>query len=170
MALPRKLKGLNLFNDSNSYQGIVTAVTLPKLSRKLDTYRAGGMNGAAFIDNGLDDAALDMEWTLGGMDELVLSQWGAIANVPLRFTGSYQRDDTGEEIAVEIEVRGKHQSFDFGEAKQGENTETKITSKNTYFKLTWNGKELIEIDTVNMVEKVNGVDRLEQRRKNLGLV
>ena len=169
MALPRKLKGLNLFNDANSYQGVVTAVTLPKLSRKLDAYRGGGMNGAAFIDNGLDDDALDMEWTIGGMDELVLSQWGA-SDVPLRFTGSYQRDDTGEEIAVEIEVRGKHQSFDFGEAKQGEDTETKITSKNSYLRLSFNGKELIEIDTINMVEKVNGVDRLEQRRKNLGLV
>jgi len=169
MALPRKLKGLNLFNDSNSYQGVVTAVTLPKLSRKLDAYRGGGMNGAGFIDNGLDDDALDMEWTIGGVDDLVLSQWGGSA-VPLRFTGSYQRDDTEEEIAVEIEVRGRHQAFDFGEAKQGEDTETKITTKNTYFKLTWNGKELIEIDTVNMVEKVNGVDRLEQRRKNLGLM
>jgi len=169
MALPRKLKGLNLFNDSNSYQGVVTAVTLPKLSRKLDTYRGGGMNCAGFIDNGLDDDALDMEWTIGGVDDLVLSQWGGSA-VPLRFTGSYQRDDTGEEIAVEIEVRGRHQAFDFGEAKQGEDTETKITTKNTYFKLTWNGKELIEIDTVNMVEKVSGVDRLEQRRKHLGLI
>ncbi len=126
------------------------------------------MNGAAFIDNGLDDDALDMEWTIAGMDDLVLTQWGGSA-VPLRFTGSYQRDDTGEEIAVEIEVRGRHQAFDFGEAKQGEDTETKITTKNTYFKLTWNGKELIEIDTVNMVEKVNGDDRLAQRRKNLGL-
>jgi len=170
MALPRKLKGLNLFNDSNSYQGVVSAVTLPKLSRKLDAWRGGGMNGAAFIDNGLDDDALDMEWTIGGMDDLVLKQWGASAAVPLRFTGSYQRDDTGEEIAVEIEVRGRHQAFDFGEAKQGEETETKITTKNTYFKLTWNGQELMEIDTVHMVEKVNGVDLLEQRRKNLGLI
>lgn len=169
MALPRKLKGLNLFNDSSSYQGIVTAVTLPKLSRKLDTYRGGGMSGAGFIDNGLDDDALDMEWTIGGIDELVLRQWGGNA-VPLRFTGSYQRDDTGEEIAVEIEVRGRHQAFDFGEAKQGEDTETKITTKNTYFKLTWNGKAIIEIDTVNMVEVVDGVDRMEQRRKNLGLI
>lgn len=169
MALPRKLKGLNLFNDSNSYQGVVSAVTLPKLARKLDTYRGGGMNGAAHIDNGLDDDALDMEWTIGGVDELVLSQWGG-GVVPLRFTGSYQRDDTDEEIAVEIEVRGRHQAFDFGEAKQGEDTETKITTKCTYYKLTWNGKELIEIDTVNMIEVVNGVDRLEQRRKNLGLI
>lgn len=170
MALPRKLKGLNLFNDSNSYQGVVTAVTLPKLSRKLDAYRGGGMNGAAFVDNGLDDDALDMEWTIGGIDDLVLKQWGASVAVPLRFTGSYQRDDTGEEIAVEIEVRGRHQAFDFGEAKQGEDTETKITTKNTYFRLTWDGRELMEIDTINMIEKVDGTDLLEQRRKNLGLI
>ena len=169
MALPRKLKGMNLFNDSNSYQGIVTSVTLPKLSRKLDAFRGGGMSGAAHIDMGLDDDALDIEWSIGGIDELVLTQWGA-TSVPLRFTGSYQRDDTGEEIAVEIEVRGKHQAFDFGEAKQGEDTETKITTKCTYYKMTFNGKELIEIDTINMVEKVNGTDRLEQRRKNIGLV
>jgi len=93
MALPRKLKGMNLFNNANSYQGVVTAVTLPKLARKLDPFRAGGMSGAAFIDNGLEDDALDVEWSIGGIDELVLTQWGA-SDIPLRFTGSYQRDDT----------------------------------------------------------------------------
>ncbi|XBF54849.1 phage major tail tube protein [Escherichia coli] len=30
------------------------------------------------------------------------------------------------------------------------------------------GKELVEIDTINMIEKVNGVDRLEQHRRNIG--
>lgn len=169
MALPKKLKYLNLFNDANSYQGVVTSLTLPKLARKLDPFRGGGMNGAAHIDNGLEDDALDLEWTIGGIDDLVLTQWGA-GDVPLRFAGSYQRDDTAETVAVEVEMRGKHQQFDFGEAKQGEDTETKITTKCTYYKLTWNGKELIEIDTVNMIEKVNGTDRLGQHRKNIGLV
>jgi P2 family phage contractile tail tube protein len=89
--------------------------------------------------------------------------------VPLRFAGSYQRDDSAEETAVEVVVRGRHKEFDGGDSKQGEDTETKITTVCTYYKLTMNGKELIEIDTINMIEKVNGVDRLEQRRRNLGL-
>ncbi|PSY48537.1 hypothetical protein C7B14_02615 [Escherichia coli] len=38
-----------------------------------------------------------------------------------------------------------------------------------YFRLTMDGKELVEIDTINMIEKVNGVDRLEQHRRNIGL-
>ncbi|ALB64026.1 Major tail tube protein [Cronobacter condimenti 1330] len=169
MALPRKLKYMNLFNDGLSYLGVVKSVTLPKLTRKLENYRGGGMNGSAPVDFGLDDDALSMEWTIGGFpDESIWSQYGA-SSVPLRFAGSCQRDDTGETVAVEVVMRGRHKEIDSGESKQGEDTETKISTQCTYFKLTMNGKELVEIDTVNMVEKVNGVDRLEQHRRNIGL-
>jgi len=171
MALPKKLKLMNLFNDANSYQGIVSSITLPKLTRKLENYRGAGMNGAAPVDLGLDDDALSVEWSMGGIDELVLSQWGSakIAGVPLRFAGSYQRDDTNETVAVEIVMRGRHKEIDFGDAKQGEDTETKISTVCTYYKRTMNGIELIEVDTVNLIEKVNGVDVLAEHRKNIGL-
>ncbi|MGP8331975.1 phage major tail tube protein [Serratia sp. CY43514] len=169
MALPKKLKYLNLFNDGYSYMGVVSSLTLPKLTRKLEKYRGGGMNGAASIDMGLDDDALAVEWSMGGIDELVLKQWGAVDDVPLRFAGSFQRDDTGEVSAVEVVMRGRHKEIDFGEYKQGEDTETKVSTECTYFKLTVDGKELIEVDTVNMVEKVNGVDRLAEHRKAIGL-
>jgi hypothetical protein len=46
MALPRKLKYLNMFNDGLSYMGVVESVTLPKLTRKLEKYRGGGMPGS----------------------------------------------------------------------------------------------------------------------------
>ena len=65
MALPRKLKYLNMFNDGLSYMGVVESVTLPKLTRKLEKYRGGGMPGSVSIDLGLDDDALSLEWTLG---------------------------------------------------------------------------------------------------------
>ena len=172
MALPRKLKYLNLFNDGLSYMGVVSSVTLPKLTRKLENYRGGGMNGVAPVDMGLDDDALSVEWTIGGFpDDQLWAQYAAAsaASVPLRFCGSYQRDDTGDTVAVEIVLRGRHKEFDFGDQKQGEDTETKISTQCTYFKLTVDGKEHIEVDTVNMIERVNGVDMLEKHRRNIGL-
>lgn len=102
MALPRKLKYLNMFNDGLSYMGVVESVTLPKLTRKLENYRGGGMNGAAAIDLGLDDDALTVEWSVGGLPDVALwAQYAAPGAdaVPLRFAGSYQRDDTGEIVA-----------------------------------------------------------------------
>ena len=38
-------------------------------------------------------------------------------------------------------------------AKQGDNTQVKFSFKPTYYRLVWNGADLIEIDVVNMVEK-----------------
>ncbi|EFI1440520.1 phage tail protein, partial [Escherichia coli] len=66
MAMPRKLKYMNVFLNGYSYQGVATSVTLPKLTRKLENYRGAGMNGSAPVDLGLDDDALSMEWSLGG--------------------------------------------------------------------------------------------------------
>lgn len=121
MALPRKLKYLNMFNDGLSYMGVVESVTLPKLTRKLENYRGGGMNGAAPIDLGLDDDAITVEWSVGGLPDVALwAQYAAPGAdaVPLRFAGSYQRDDTGEIIAVEVVMRGRHKEIDGGENKQ----------------------------------------------------
>ncbi|MCL0229085.1 phage major tail tube protein, partial [Klebsiella pneumoniae] len=39
MALPRKLKHLNIFNAGNNWMGIAESVTLPKFTRKLENYR-----------------------------------------------------------------------------------------------------------------------------------
>ncbi|HGN0231840.1 TPA: phage major tail tube protein, partial [Proteus mirabilis] len=68
MALPRKLKNFNLFVNGTNYVGVAEELTLPKITRKLEAYRGGGMNGSVQIDMGLDDGALDSEFTLGGAD------------------------------------------------------------------------------------------------------
>ncbi|MGS5326195.1 phage major tail tube protein [Escherichia coli] len=172
MAMPRKLKLMNVFLNGYSYQGVAKSVTLPKLTRKLENYRSAGMNGSAPVDLGLDDDALSMEWSLGGFPDSVIWELYAATGVdavPIRFAGSYQRDDTGETVAVEVVMRGRQKEIDTGEGKQGEDTESKISVVCTYFRLTMDGKELVEIDTINMIEKVNGVDRLEQHRRNIGL-
>lgn len=171
MALPRKLKHMNLFNEGHSYMGVASSVTLPKLTRKLEAWRGAGMDGIAKVDLGLGDDGLQLEWMLGGIDDTVLKQFGAVSanGIGLRFAGSYQQDDTGETIAVEVVVRGRHEEIDMGEAKPGEDTEHSITTACTYYKLVVDGEELIEIDTIGMIFKVDGKDLYEEHRKNIGL-
>ncbi|SRA19002.1 putative phage protein (D protein) [Escherichia coli] len=123
MAMPRKLKLMNVFLNGYSYQGVAKSVTLPKLTRKLENYRGAGMNGSAPVDLGLDDDALSMEWSLGGFPDSVIWELYAATGVdavPIRFAGSYQRDDTGETVAVEVVMRGRQKEIDTGEGKQGE--------------------------------------------------
>lgn len=171
MALPKKLKLMNLFNEGESYLGQTGEVTLPKLGRKFEDWRGGGMNGTVKFDLGLSDDMTEFSWKLGGIDKLVISQYGAdtVAAHGLRFAGSYQRDDTGETTAVEIVVRGRHEEIDFGNSKAGDDTEVSIKTIWSYYKLMIDGEVVVEIDIPGIVENVNGVDRIAEHRKNIGL-
>ncbi len=159
MSLPRKLKSMNLFNEGLSYLGEVATVTLPKLTRKMEEWRGAGMDGTLEIDMGAE--AMKMEWTMGGPLRDVLRQYGitSVAGIFLRFAGAYQRDDTGGVDAIEVTVRGRHSEIDMGDAKQGEGGEFKVATSVAYYRLDWNGVTEIEIDVLNGVFIVGGVDR-----------
>ena len=169
MGLPRKLTHFATFVDGTNYMGEMPEVTLPTLTRKMEEYRGGGMNGPVKIDMGQN--ALELESKFGGMMRSILRQYGVTRHdgVQLRFAGSYQRDDTGAVDAVEIVVRGRHEEIDMGDAKPGDDTEFSVKTACSYYKLSINGVTEIEIDLVNMIEIVGGVDRLADQRRAIGL-
>lgn len=171
MALPAKIKHLNFFNEGQSYIGEAEAFNRPSLARKLEVWRGGGMHGAAKVDHGLDDDALQVEWVVGGYTSQVIRQMGVAdaGGVLLRFVGSVQRDDTGDVGAIEIVVRGRHAEIDTGEYKTGEDSNTTITTECVYYKETLDGEVLIEIDLLNGIELVGGVDRMAEHRRAIGM-
>jgi len=168
MSLPRKLKHFNVFYNGEEFFGQATEITLPKLSAKLEAYRGGGMLGEVDIDLGLEK--LELEHNYGGLMYPIFKDFGIskIDGAMLRFAGSYQRDDTGEVDAVEAVCRGRHSEIDPGSAKAGDDTEFKVKSSLTYYKLSVNGSILFEIDMINMIFIVDGVDRLEEHRRAIG--
>lgn len=170
MGLPAKLKNMNLFNEAASYMGVAAEVTLPKLTRKLEAWRGAGMDGEVKVDMGAGD--LDLEWKLGGLDVAVLRQFGVTDadGVMLRFMGAYQADDGTGVRGVEVVVRGRHEEIDMGGAKPGDDTEWAIKTPCTYYKLSIDGRVEVEIDRINAVFIVNGIDRLAEQRAKLGLI
>ncbi|WP_439668381.1 phage major tail tube protein [Cupriavidus necator] len=169
MAMPRKLKNFNVFADGVSHVGECEEITLPKLTRKLEEYRAGGMNGPIDLDFG--NEKLELETTYGSIMREILKQYGVTraSAAMVRFAGAYQRDDTGDMDAVEVVVRGRHTEIDFGTGKVGDSSQFKVKSSLAYYKLTINGEVWVEIDHENFIEVVFGVDRLAEQRRAMGL-
>jgi P2 family phage contractile tail tube protein len=169
MALPRKLKNFNVFYNMDNYLGLCKQIELPKLTRKIEEYRGGGMNGPISADLGMEK--LEITHTYGGIMRDIYRQFGIpfASGILMRFSGAYQRDDTGDIDAVEIVVRGRHTEIDPGTAEAGNDTEFKVTSQLTYYALTINGVPEIIIDLENLVEIIGGVDRLAQQRAAIGL-
>ena len=169
MGLPRKLKDFILFNDGRSYMAEVPELTLPKLARKMEQYRAAGMTGPVSIDFG--NEAITLEWTTGGLVLDALQQFGASSHnaVQLRFAGAYQNDDTGDVSSVEVVVRGRHKEIDMGSVKPATDTAHKYSTACSYYKLSVDNQVLLELDFMAGVELIGGVDRNAGIRKAIGL-
>jgi len=169
MGMPSKLKLFNLFSDGTSYLGEVPEITLPKLSRKMEEYRAGSMTGPVSVD--LGNEAISLEFTAGGLIVDALKKYGAKKHnaVQLRFAGGYQNDDTGAVDAVEVVVRGRYKEVDMGNAKAGDDTNQKYTMPCSYYKLTINNEVIYEFDFVAGVENIAGVSQNSDLLKAIGL-
>jgi P2 family phage contractile tail tube protein len=169
MGLGRVLKDMMLFNEGNDYQGEVKTVGLPPLNRKMEGYRGGGMSGEVSLDMGMEAMEASMTFTAPMRD--IVRQWGTptVDGVYMRFAGNYQRDDTAEIDTVEAILRGRFPGLEFGDQEVGTVGDFKVTMAVAYYKLVWNGRTEIEIDPINMVETVNGVDLLAARRNALGM-
>ncbi|MCC5811330.1 MAG: phage major tail tube protein [Ectothiorhodospiraceae bacterium] len=169
MALPKKLRDFNLFGDGNNWQGQIAELELPTLARNMEEYRGGGMDAPVDIDMGQEK--MEFQWTSGGMISEIFDGFGssALDNNMLRFAGAYLRDDTNETSAVEIVVQGRHREINMGTAKNGENNEIQVTTTLSYYKLTIDGEEILEIDVPGYVFRVRGEDMLAARREAIGL-
>ncbi|KUY73342.1 phage major tail tube protein [Burkholderia cepacia] len=169
MGMPNKLKHFNVFLNGTSFLHKTPELTLPKLSRKMEEYRGGGMPGPIQIDYGQE--AMEIEWTVGGIERDMLRQYGKSTadGVMLRFAGAYQDETSEQWMAVEIVVRGRFKELDFGTAKPGDDTTVKVTMPLAYYKLSINGSTEIEIDVLNSILSIGGIDSLADVRKIIGI-
>lgn len=169
MGMPRTLKDMMMFNEDAAYQGDAKTVTLPTLSRKMESYRGAGMSGELSMDMGME--AMEAKFVCGGFMRQVLRQWGTptVDGIHIRFAGNYQADDSADIDHIEVIMRGRFTEIEMGDQETGSASEFTTTMAVAYYKLVWNGRTELEIDPINMIEVVHGVDRLAERRALMGL-
>lgn len=168
MALPLLWKGFNLFFEGTNMHGMVADVNPPKITYKTEDWQGGGIPGPVKVEQGLE--ALEASFTIGGFSaEALLQMGGTISGKTLRVQGALQRDDEEGYIELVAEMRGRITETDPGTAKQADNGEHKFTMPLTYYRLTVNGKEVMEIDVLGCKLVINGKDKYAEMRRALGM-
>lgn len=163
MAFPVVNRFFDVFDENQSFIHQAKGFDRPKLARKLEDFKGGGMDGDIQIDMGQEK----MEATITYVGKLdAAKEWGGntIDGVYRRVTSSYQNDETGAVDAVEEEIRGRLVEIDDSNLEKGKMNEEKEKIAVTYYRKRVNGQTIFEIDLVNMVCIVNGVDRLAAHR------
>lgn len=167
--LPKLLKDFNVVLDGKPLLGVAKKIKLPELEREVEQYRAAGMLGKVGLDLGIKE--MKIELTLGEYSEQAMRLWGVFdaGGVNLRFMGALRGDDgNGKVDALEISVRGRFIKLSDSEAESGKASEMQAEMPITYYKRTRNDQVEVEIDLINGVEVVGGVDRTAAVRAAIG--
>jgi P2 family phage contractile tail tube protein len=168
MGFPFKLKKMDMLVDGVGHLAETEEVTIPKLALKTEDWLGGGMLGPVPIDMGLDK--IEFEFSMGGLIQAAIARFGetSLTGSLVRFVGAYQDDQTGATRALEVVAMGRYTEIDFGNAKSGDNTTHKYKLACSYYRLIVDGVDWIEIDLINMIFTVMGIDRYADIRAALG--
>jgi len=166
--LPHSIKSYNVFIEGYGYAGLATKVKLPKLEKEMKDYIAAGMLGPVKID--LGQKGMEIGFSFGEYNSQILKSWGIqdASGIGARFMGGAVSESGAGTDAIEISVRGRWESLDFGEVENQKPTELQVSMPITYYKYSQNGEVLIEIDMISGRMVVNGKDLTADLMKAIG--
>ncbi|MDZ4374909.1 MAG: phage major tail tube protein [Phenylobacterium sp.] len=166
--LPSVLKMMSVFVNGESYAGQALKLTPPKLVFKTEEF-VGGF-GTVKMPTVLE--ALDIEHTYAGpIPRAITAGFGSagLGREMIRWVGAYQDQDSGRPQAHELVAVGSHLELEFGDQEVGTKVESKAMTHCTYFKWTVDGGVRFEIDKLERIFVVDGVDRYAELRAMIGL-
>ncbi len=163
------LKNANLFVDGRGFAGNVKEVKLPELALKLEQFRAGGMDAPISLDKGMEELVITFSTTKYCADTLGLFGVSKNGGVQLTVRGSLESEVDGTITAVTVNMTGKVSKIAAGAWSPGGESATEYTVNLSYYKYAQDGKDVHEIDVLNMKRIINGTDQLAEHRTNLGL-
>lgn len=166
-----KVHDANYFVNDTSKHGLASEVTCPTIAAIMSDYKALGMIGSVELFSGFDKLESTVKWTYPDNDaQKAFANFLKPLDIMVRSNRvEYEGGAITEEVPVVIYMRGNSKQFQGGTFKTKEDTELENTVSLTYFKLEVDGEEIIEVDVLNNIYKVDGVDLLATRRENLGI-
>lgn len=165
--IPSKINMFNLYRDTNVLSGITEEVTLPDFEAMSETISGPGILGE------IDDPTIghfgsqEMEIPFRAYNEDAFSMMNPGNNVNITLRGSIQVTTSGggvDYVGMRVIVRGKCKSFTGGTVKQGAAMSSSVKLELTYIRIDLDGKCKVELDKLNSIFKLNGVDILAKAR------
>lgn len=163
--IPDKINDFNVYDDAEKLIGIGEEVTLPDIEMLSETVRvAGGEVDSPTIGQ---FTSSQVEIPFQSLTANTFNMYNPLKakNITLR-ASQQEMDGNGNIVFTGIRVvfRGRPKTLTSGSVKKGSGTGTSLAIEWTYYMLEIGGKKVVEIDKLNGVFKINGVDILAQSK------
>ncbi len=159
-----------IYENSVDYYGIAD-VTMPNIKQLTETMEGAGVAGQydAIIKGHIEAMKMTINFRNPTKDAVKLF---TPVEHQLDIRSSIQERDTvtgAKDLAEKIVVKATPINLDMGKRANYSKSDTASEFTVTYFAQYLDGEKVIEIDPMNYIFFVDGVDYLEPVRRNLGL-
>jgi P2 family phage contractile tail tube protein len=165
-----RLVNANCFFDGNNLLGRVEEITLPEIKMKMAEHKALGMVGSIEAFSGFEKLEGKIKWS-SLYPDVMKKTANPFKAAQVQVRGSLE-SWTGQgrtaQAKVVITLTLTFKKFPGGNFKPQDNVEMETDYACTYMKQTVNGEDIVEIDVLENIYKVGGVDMLTQYRSNIG--
>lgn len=166
----KQITNANVYVDGRSFLGKTEEIKLPEVVTTMVEHKALGMVGKIELPSGIDKMESAQKWN-SLYPEVLLKAANPFQSVQLQCRSS-QETYTGQgrtaQVPVVVFMTGTFKKFPTGNFKQHDNVEAETTMNVTYLRVVVDGKEILEVDVLANIYKVDGVDLLADYRKNIG--
>ena len=158
-AIPTKINKYNVYAKGNKLLGRGDEMELPKFETPGETVSGAGILGE------IDDPTVGyftnqtMDVPFRVLDQAAVDMLDMTKAVQLEIRGAQQTTDSEGNIVV---VRGRPNSFTPGKLKNGSTMDTAISLSILYILIELDGESMVELDKLNEVFKIRGVDMLAE--------
>jgi P2 family phage contractile tail tube protein len=166
--IPEKVINFNVYNAAEKLVGITAEVTMPNLEAMTETISGAGIAGEfeSPTPGHFGSTTIDIPFrTLFDQSFKLMVPGGQL--IYLRAAQQSYDVAAGQinQRGLKITLRVLPKGINLGTLGVGRPTDTSNSLEILYIKIEENGKTLLELDKLNFVYKVNGVDVLERVRR-----
>lgn len=164
--LPSVLVDINCFFDDESFAGVANTMTLPKIVTKTIDMVMSGVAGDMARDIGRLEK-LECEVTISDYAPRIMGLVGSRDSREEVFVARGAVDVEGTIRTVVVRQQGFWRELEFNEWAPEKEATNKFAINVEMFEVELDGREVIHIDKLNNIFRINGVDRNQSIRDAL---
>ncbi|MEE8886256.1 MAG: phage major tail tube protein [Eubacteriales bacterium] len=169
--LPELINNYNVYNKGSQWVGVTGDVELPSLEALTETMEGAGMLGEVDVPAVGHFSSGQLTVPFVTVNHQVFDAINFAEALELQIRASKQSADkttAGTDFTpTRVVVRGLGHTVEPGHFTKGKAMETSVEIEYTYIKIEDEGKTVLELDKLNNVFVVNGVDQLAKIRSQI---
>lgn len=161
--IPEKVNDYNVYQDGNKMIGLAAEVELPSIKMKTSTIEGVGVGGEIDSPTIGQFESLEAKLKFNTPYSSATDLMNPLNTVNLTLRAAQQvYDKTGGYAfkGLRIVMGGRVKEFNPGTVKKGDSMDAETTLELTYYMIEVDGEQVVEVDKLNGVYKVNGSDML----------